>query len=73
MPIIARDIPVFREVAGEHAFYFSGSAPENLASAVTRWLKMYQEGDYPKSETMPWLSWKESASQLGMLLGNAEL
>ena len=73
MPIMARDIPIFREVAGEHAFYFSGGAPENLASDVTRWLKMYQEGNYPKSETMPWLSWKESASQLGMLLGNAEL
>jgi glycosyltransferase involved in cell wall biosynthesis len=73
LPIIARDIPVFREVAGEHAYYFSGGAPENLASAVTRWLKMYQEGNYPKSETIPWLSWKESASQVGVLLGNSEL
>jgi glycosyltransferase involved in cell wall biosynthesis len=71
IPIMARDIPVYREVAGQHAFYFSGDAPENLASEVMRWMKMHQEGDYPKSETMPWLNWKESASQLGMLLGDA--
>jgi glycosyltransferase involved in cell wall biosynthesis len=68
LPIIARDIPVFREVAGDHAFYFSGGAPEKLASAVTGWLEMYQYGAYPKSETMSWLTWQESASQLGKLL-----
>ncbi|MGR9000464.1 MAG: glycosyltransferase family 4 protein, partial [Gammaproteobacteria bacterium] len=71
IPILARDIPVFREVAGEHAFYFSGNDPENLASAVTHWLKMYEADDYPKSEEMQWLSWKESASRLAILLGNA--
>ena len=31
LPIIARDIPVFREVAGDHAFYFRGSIPEALS------------------------------------------
>lgn len=27
LPILARDLPVFREVAGEHAFYFDGVTP----------------------------------------------
>ncbi len=71
IPIIARDIPIFREVAGEHAFYFLGDTPESLATDVIRWMRMHQEDDCPKSETMPWLSWKESAFQLGMLLGDA--
>jgi glycosyltransferase involved in cell wall biosynthesis len=31
LPIIARDIQVFREVAGEYAFYFSGLEAELLA------------------------------------------
>ena len=28
LPIIARDIPVFREVAGENAYYFCGEDPQ---------------------------------------------
>ena len=31
-PIIARDIPVFREIAGEHAYFFSGMG---LGAAAT--------------------------------------
>lgn len=63
-PIIVRDIPVFREVAGEYAFYFDGQKPEDLASAVETWLEMVQAGTHPKSDEMPWLTWKQSAEQL---------
>ena len=38
LPIIARDIPVFREVAGEHAHYFNGLEPQVLADAIKHWL-----------------------------------
>ena len=38
LPIIARDLPVFMEVAGEHAFYFSGMAPETSRRASSRGL-----------------------------------
>jgi glycosyltransferase involved in cell wall biosynthesis len=64
IPILARDIQVFREVAGEHAFYFSGLASEDLANAITRWLELYQQGAYPKSDDMHYLTWRESALQL---------
>ncbi|WP_115760418.1 glycosyltransferase, partial [Escherichia coli] len=40
LPIIARDIPVFREVAGNHALYFSGATPDTLANAVKEWLTL---------------------------------
>jgi glycosyltransferase involved in cell wall biosynthesis len=63
-PILARDIPVFREVAGEHAFYFSGLEPEALAKAVKEWFELYKEGRHPKSDAMPWLTWKESTQWL---------
>jgi glycosyltransferase involved in cell wall biosynthesis len=74
LPIIARDIPVFREVAGEHAFYFRGQKPADLADAVQRWLSLNSEGLAPQSTRMPWLTWSESAQQLiaRMNLGNAE-
>ncbi len=64
LPIIARDIPIFREVAGEHAFYFSANNPKALASELTRWLEMYEGGTAPHSEGMKWLTWKQSADNL---------
>jgi glycosyltransferase involved in cell wall biosynthesis len=64
LPIIARDIPVFREVAGEHAYYFQGNEPIDLANAVRAWLTLYEVGEHPRSDDMPWLTWKQSAERL---------
>lgn len=64
LPIIARDIPVFREVAGDHAFYFSGLEPDGLAEAVQDWLAQNSDGQAPQSIDMPWLTWKQSAQNL---------
>jgi glycosyltransferase involved in cell wall biosynthesis len=64
LPIIVRDIPVFREVAGEHAFYFSGLSPEDLARAVRAWLDLSSRSEAPGSKDMAWLTWKESTAQL---------
>lgn len=64
LPIIARDIPVFREVAGNHAFYFSGKEPTDLAGAVVRWLELYRSGKNPASDCMPWLTWGQSTERL---------
>ena len=64
LPIIARDIPVFREVAGEHAFYFSGFAPNALAEGVREWLALDKAGQSPQSDTMPWLTWIQSTQNL---------
>ena len=68
LPVIARDIPVFREVAGDHAFYFVGKAPSALAEAVRDWLTLFKSGRVPRSEGMPWLTWKESTSNLMRLI-----
>jgi len=59
LPVIARDIPVFREVAGAHASYFS----DDLAETVENWLAAYRRGECIRSDHMPWLSWQESARQ----------
>ncbi|MBY0239476.1 MAG: glycosyltransferase [Burkholderiaceae bacterium] len=64
LPIIARGIPVFREVAGEHAYYFDGKEPQALASAITAWLALQRDGQAPQSSSMPWLTWEQSAQQL---------
>ena len=64
LPIIARDIPVFREVAHDYAFYFKGSEPKDLSKAISDWLKLYKAGKYPQSIKIPWLTWKQSTKQL---------
>ena len=63
-PIIARDIPVFREVAGEHAYYFDAKDGSQLAKSVEQWLSIYKAGLHPKSDEMPWLTWNESTAQM---------
>ena len=68
LPILARDIPVFREVAGEHADYFQGSTPEDLASAIKGWLAKYKQGIHSRSNDMPSLTWRQSAQQLLLAL-----
>lgn len=72
IPIIARDIPVFREVAGPHAFYFEASTAEELTNSITSWLTQYNQGQHPKSDDMPWLTWKQSTNQLNNILFNCQ-
>jgi len=64
LPIIARDITVFREVAGEHTFYFKGLEPEYLAIAIQRWLTLCENEAHPLADAMPWQNWKQSAEKL---------
>lgn len=65
LPIIARDLPVFKEVAGKYAFYFENSKePDTLAEAVLTWIELLKNKKYPKSDKMPWLTWKESTEQM---------
>lgn len=69
LPIIARGIPVFREVAGAHAYYFTGEAPDVVAQTIKNWLILKEHGLQPDSSALPWLSWEQSAQQLLDALG----
>ncbi|WP_337879013.1 glycosyltransferase [Rheinheimera sp.] len=64
IPLLVRDIPVFREVAGNYAFYFDGATPVELAHSVQQWIALYSKGMHPRSDDMPWLTWSDSAKQL---------
>ncbi len=68
LPLLARDLPVFREVAGEHAYYFSGLDGAALADAVRAWLALHAEGRHPASQGMTWMTWREQAQALLALL-----
>ncbi len=69
IPIVARDIPVFREVAGEHAFYFEDSLdPQVIANVISEWADLNSENKHPTSSGMKWLTWSDSSKEfLGAL------
>lgn len=69
LPIVARDIPVFREVAGDHAFYCSGSTPEEWATSLAKWLQLYERAEVPQSRQLKWLNWRQSTQQLLRAIG----
>ena len=64
IPILARDLPVFREVAGDCAFYFQGLSAKDLASAIEAWRKLHQNNQAPDSKRISILTWAQSAKQL---------
>jgi glycosyltransferase involved in cell wall biosynthesis len=71
LPVLARDIPVFREVAQAHASYFSGLDAATLADAIRHWLAQQQAGAAPASAGMQRLSWLENTARLLTLLDDA--
>jgi glycosyltransferase involved in cell wall biosynthesis len=65
-PVLATDIPVFREVAGAMAsvLFFPVDSPEGLAEAVCEWFKRNTKSECHAAETGRWITWADSARQL---------
>jgi len=64
IPIIARDIPVFREVAEDSAYFFNGLSPDDLRGALLQWLALKELNSIPDSSVLKRLTWGESAKDL---------
>ncbi len=64
LPVLARAIPVFREVAGGSAYYFDASDAPGLAKSVRDWMALYEAGTHPASDDMAHRSWRENAAAL---------
>lgn len=62
--VIVRDIEVFREVAGDGAFYFSGLSGEALAESIGKWITLDEDGNTPGSNNIKTITWKESTLEL---------
>lgn len=69
MPILARDLPVFREIAQDGAAYFTGIDPKDLASAIDKWAGYYQNGLHQDPKNLNWITWEESAMQVVQQMG----
>lgn len=70
IPVIARDIPVFREVAGDAAFYFSDKSKAPISAQILDWLELQKTNSQPKSTGIQYINWQQSAEQLKNALLN---
>ncbi|GGI78811.1 mannosyltransferase A [Polymorphobacter multimanifer] len=69
VPLLVRDIPVFREVAGDGAAYFpSDPNPMELAGSIMSWLKVKARRRHPRAEKVKWLTWAQSADMFRDIL-----
>lgn len=68
LPIITRDLHVFREIAQQNAFYFAGLAGEDLVNAIIKWLDLHATGNVPSSDKITYLTWEENVRQLSAIL-----
>lgn len=71
LPILARDLPVFREVAGPGADYFSGASGADLAAAIQAWLQRWRVDAVADPLQVSVSSWRQSADALKVLLAQA--
>jgi glycosyltransferase involved in cell wall biosynthesis len=71
LPIIARDLPVFREVVGDGAHFFSGSEPVAIADAVRAWLANHANGRRGAVNARGIGTWDESAAVITAMLASA--
>lgn len=71
-PLLVRDLPVFREVAGEHAMYFSGNEPKHLEDALEKWLACWRQNTVVPATHLPYLTWKDSCQNLVKIILNHE-
>jgi glycosyltransferase involved in cell wall biosynthesis len=72
IPLLLRDIPVFREVAGDAAYYFGGpagrqtaaEAAQDTAQSIKAWLSLYEAKQHPLSTGLKYNTWQQSVEQL---------
>lgn len=64
-PMLVRDIPVFREIAGDTASYFSATGHNSLMQALPKWLMMLEA---KVQVPVTWITWHDSCVQLVLAL-----
>ncbi len=67
LAVVCRDLPIFREVCGENAVYFTGGAMP-LAAALRRWLALRKAGRVPDPARITTISWEESSRRLARIV-----
>ncbi|HEY8682650.1 MAG TPA: glycosyltransferase, partial [Rhodanobacter sp.] len=68
LPVVARDIPVFREVSSSFASYFDGHEVDSLVNALRDALTVDRPGQAPTADAV--LSWQDTTRRLWDMLSD---
>jgi glycosyltransferase involved in cell wall biosynthesis len=72
-PVMASDIPIFREIGGDHLAYFDLDSPQSLSQLVQ---KYETSGTFPAQKPIKdwsWISWEEATRNIFAILGRRGL
>jgi glycosyltransferase involved in cell wall biosynthesis len=64
LPLILRDIQVFREIAGEDAWFFSGMSPLDLSNSIMNWVNASEAGEICVPQVASFPTWEDTCRQL---------
>jgi glycosyltransferase involved in cell wall biosynthesis len=64
LPLIVRDIPVFREIAGDGAWYFDSNDHEDLADSIISWIFDYGNKKIRPVSKIEIATWRDTCEEL---------
>jgi glycosyltransferase involved in cell wall biosynthesis len=74
LPLIVRDKEVFREIAGDNAYYFKDTKePFDIYQAILNWMRLERQKSYPQSKNINYLSWRDSTKWLLEILNSKKI
>ena len=69
-PVVARDIPIFREICADGAFYFKSTSPIEMAGILIKWEDLYNSARHPRGSTIKMTTWNNNSECLIEILSN---
>ena len=64
IPLILRDIPIFREVAGDDPWYFQTSDPLEFSQEIKNWIQNYIDGRIIVGKNLNLSTWQDTSNQI---------
>lgn len=72
LPVLARNLPVFREIAGLNVEYFDSVTATAFADELAGWVEKVRAGIAPDSRQIRPLTWRESAACFSELISGLD-
>lgn len=64
LPLILRELPIFREIAGNEAWYFTAKTPNELSDSLLKWIKNYDIGNITSPVSLKTYQWEETCHEI---------
>lgn len=73
VPLILRNIPIFREIAGTEAWYFSTNSADELAQSLRDWVSSFKLGEISGAKNVKVVTWQDTGDQIIEVINSNKL